>query len=177
MEKRASSIIIYARGNNYFADATRQFGGGYLGAYTGSSPEEAALFALREEERFIRTNPLGGTLIAPPEVQEIIKRLKAEGRTAAKTCEKAHGQEVWNILVGGSREVPKPPKPIPQEKMTRLFDLDDRVRYTLENIRMMYEDIGQFTKKDAALHFPGLIEAGNLVYFLQDEARKALLSL
>jgi len=78
MRERQSGVIIYARGNKYFADLTGQFGGGYLGAYAGSSPEEAALFALHEEGRFIRTNPLGGTLIAPSEVQEIINSLKKE---------------------------------------------------------------------------------------------------
>ncbi|MDP2218491.1 MAG: hypothetical protein Q8J68_14535 [Methanolobus sp.] len=73
MEKQPSSIIIYKRGGGYYADVTGHFGGGYSGAHAGDTPEEAALFALREEGRYIKTNPLGGTMHAPEEIRKAIE--------------------------------------------------------------------------------------------------------
>ena len=74
MEKQVSSIIIYKRGINYFADVAGCFGGGYSGAHAGDTPEEAALFALREQGRYIKNNPLGGNVFAPAEVREAMQR-------------------------------------------------------------------------------------------------------
>lgn len=76
MEKQASTIIIFGRGNGYYADVKGCFGGGYSGAFAGSTPEEAALFALREKGRYIDTNPMGGTLHVPEEVRKAIEATK-----------------------------------------------------------------------------------------------------
>ena len=73
MGKQASKVIIYKRGASYYCDASGCFGGGYTGAFAGDTAENAALFALREKERYIDTNPVGGTLSAPLEVRAAIK--------------------------------------------------------------------------------------------------------
>lgn len=73
MKKQPSQITIYERAGKYYADVQGCFGGGYSGAFAGSTPEEAALFLLREEGRYIKNNPKGGNVYAPPEVQEAIR--------------------------------------------------------------------------------------------------------
>lgn len=72
MQKQPSSIIIYKRGGSYICDAKDAYGGGYSGASAGNTVEEAALFALREEQRYIKNNPLGGEMHLPSEVREWI---------------------------------------------------------------------------------------------------------
>lgn len=71
MSQMPSSIIIYTRpgSHGHYCDAHGAFGGGYTGARAGETPEEAALFALREEARYINHNPLGGTISAPADVR------------------------------------------------------------------------------------------------------------
>jgi hypothetical protein len=76
MEKRPSSVIVYKRGENYYCDVTGLFGGGYRGAYTGASVEEAALFALREKGRYITNNPKGGNMYLPKEAGIGLKKKK-----------------------------------------------------------------------------------------------------
>ena len=76
MEKQASTIIIYKRGGGYYADVTGAHGGGYSGAHAGDTAEEAALFLLREEARYIKTNPMGGTIHAPEDVRAAIEASK-----------------------------------------------------------------------------------------------------
>ena len=71
-----SSITIYQRGRGYYANVQGRFGGGYSGAHAGDTPEQAAVFALRESGRYISTNPLGGDIIAPAEVREAISNIK-----------------------------------------------------------------------------------------------------
>ncbi len=78
MEKRPSSITIYKRGEKYYCDVIGAFGGGYTGAYAGASAEDAALFALREKGRYIATNPKGGDMYLPADVQSWIEQ---RGRT------------------------------------------------------------------------------------------------
>ncbi len=77
MQKQPSTIIVFARPNNagvtYYADVKGCFGGGYSGAHAGDTPEEAALFALREKGRYIDTNPLGGTMHLPAEVRAALE--------------------------------------------------------------------------------------------------------
>ena len=73
--KRSSIVIIYQRGNSYYCDATGCFGGGYSGAFAGGTPEEAAIFAIRAESRYIDVNPLGGKLIMPIEVREALAKI------------------------------------------------------------------------------------------------------
>lgn len=76
MEKKRSVVIIYKRGSDYFANAHGAFGGGYMGCHAGNTVEEAALFALREEEHYIKINPLGGDLFAPAEIREAMAAAK-----------------------------------------------------------------------------------------------------
>jgi hypothetical protein len=76
MEKQPSSIVIYKRGGSYYADAHGCFGGGYSGAHAGDTPEEAALFALREKGRYIANNPLGGDMYLPAEVKAALELAK-----------------------------------------------------------------------------------------------------
>jgi len=76
MEKRRSTVVIFKRGEAYFADAHGAFGGGYSGCFAGGTAEEAALFAIREAGRYIDTNPLGGDLFAPAEVREAMSAAK-----------------------------------------------------------------------------------------------------
>lgn len=75
-----SLITISRRQTVYFASARGEFGGGYCGAHAGDTPEEAALFAIREMRRYALTNPEGGDLVAPPDVLAHVSR---ELRTVA----------------------------------------------------------------------------------------------
>lgn len=67
-----STVIISKRGDGYIATVSGQFGGGYQGARAGLTPYEAAAFAAREMIRFAQSNPLGGELMAPSEVMELV---------------------------------------------------------------------------------------------------------
>jgi len=80
MKKQASAITITKRGNAYYADVTGAFGGGYHGAHAGKTPEEAALFALREKARYIDRNPEGGDIFAPQEVRDAMESVKVDTR-------------------------------------------------------------------------------------------------
>jgi len=74
---RSQIIITKARnGHGYWADVRGKFGGGYSGATAGETPEAAGLFALREAARFIDSNPEGGDIIAPPEVQDAMAKAR-----------------------------------------------------------------------------------------------------
>jgi hypothetical protein len=76
MQKQPSIIIVFARANAYYADVKGCFGGGYSGAFAGKTPEEAALFALREKARYIDSNPMGGDMHLPAEVRAAIETTK-----------------------------------------------------------------------------------------------------
>ena len=74
--RQESSIIIYKGGCSYFANVTGHYGGGYSGVYAGDTADEAALFAIREEMRYIKSNPLGGTMHVPVEVRAVIELMR-----------------------------------------------------------------------------------------------------
>ena len=81
MQRQPSTIIVSARpngqgGRSYYADVKGCFGGGYYGCHAGDTPEEAALFALREKGRYIDNNPLGGKMYLPSEVREALEKAK-----------------------------------------------------------------------------------------------------
>jgi len=67
-----SVVVIERRGTSYIASASGKFGGGYQGASAGNTPDEAAIFASREILRYGRGNPEGVSLIAPPEVADLV---------------------------------------------------------------------------------------------------------
>ena len=68
-----SIICIVKRGENYFADVSGKFGGGYSGVCAGRNKDEAATFAAREMIRYGRSNKEeGGLLVAPAEVFELV---------------------------------------------------------------------------------------------------------
>lgn len=152
MKQRESSIIIYERHGSYYADVTGMFGGGFGGALAGRTIEEAAIFALRMEAMYIKRNPLGGYLASPAEVKAAIEKLRCPAPVKEKVAF----------------------APILPERMDRLLDLIDRVQCALGEIHMIYRDRGEFTQGDAELHMPVLLEAANLVYFLQDAARRRI---
>jgi len=155
MYKRKSTVTIFARGGSYYCTVGGHYGGGFDGARAGETAEAAAIFALLQEQRYIKNNPLGGTMIAPIEVQKELDRLRAAGKVENKKF-----------------TVPLAPK-----EMTPLLNLFQRVDCTLYKICIIYVNGGSMTRGDAEAHCNGLIEAGNLVHFLQVEALKALLAL
>jgi hypothetical protein len=152
MGKRSSKVVISERNGLYYANVTGMFGGGYIGAFAGINAKEAAIFALREESRYVRNNPLGGTIIAPLDVE-------------------------WELVFARSEiadRARKSANPILPDRMDRLLGLIDRVQCALGEIHMMYRNRGEFTQGDAELHMPVLLEASNLIYFLQDAARRRI---
>mgnify|MGYP001586060150 CR=1 FL=1 len=74
---RSQIIIAKARnGQGYSADIRGKFGGGYSSPCAGQTPEDAALFALREAGRYIDSNDEGGDILGPAEVREAMARLR-----------------------------------------------------------------------------------------------------
>ena len=150
--KRKSTVTIFAMAGTYYCEVTGQYGGGFSGACAGRNAEAAALFALQQDSRFIKSNPLGGDLFAPREVREEIEKLRAPAPADQ------------NVVTG-----------IPWEsKTTKLLCLIDRVQCALGEIHMMYRDHQGFTQKVARLHLPVLYESTNLIYFLQAEAKRSI---
>ena len=67
-----STVIIYKRGQGYVMDCHGQHGGGHQGSRAGLTPQEAAVSAARAMMKYAATNREGGTLMAPPEVLELV---------------------------------------------------------------------------------------------------------
>lgn len=75
MQKQPTQIIVYSRGKNYYCDTTGCYGGGYLSAFAGTTPQEVALFVLREKGRYIDNNPMGGSMYLPVEIKKAINKI------------------------------------------------------------------------------------------------------
>ena len=60
-----ATVIIDKRANHYVATVSGKFGGGFMGAHVGTTPEQAAGFAARQMVRYACSNSEGGDLVAP----------------------------------------------------------------------------------------------------------------
>ena len=69
-----TTVIIYQRGAGYVMDHNDQSGATKQGARVGLTPEDAALSAARAMMRLALDNPDGGSLMAPPEVLELVPK-------------------------------------------------------------------------------------------------------
>lgn len=67
-----TTVIIYKRGEGYVMDYSGQFGSGGQGQRAGLTPHDAATSAARAMIRYAQSNPEGGSLMAPPEVLELV---------------------------------------------------------------------------------------------------------
>ena len=67
-----STVIITRRGAGYISTVAGRFGGGHQGARCGLTPHEAAAHAAGMMLRYSATNPEGGSLMAPPEVVDLV---------------------------------------------------------------------------------------------------------
>ena len=73
-ERRPTTITVYRRGNEYLCDVCGHFSGGYHGALAGRTLDEVVAYVAREYTRYISNNPLGGSLVVPPEVRERLQQ-------------------------------------------------------------------------------------------------------
>ena len=69
-----TNLIIYRRGAGYVMDSNDHKGALKLGVRIGLTPEDAALYAARIMMRLALDNPEGGSLMAPPEVLELVPK-------------------------------------------------------------------------------------------------------
>lgn len=67
-----TTVLIRKRGKGYISDVVGRAGGGHQGARCGLQPHEAAASAARLMLEYAQTNPEGGSLMAPPEVMELV---------------------------------------------------------------------------------------------------------
>jgi hypothetical protein len=67
-----TTVIITKRGAGYISTVSGRFGGGHKGARAGLTPYEAAARAATLMLEYAQTNPEGGTLMAPPEVLDLV---------------------------------------------------------------------------------------------------------
>lgn len=67
-----TTIIITKRGEGYISTVSGKFGGGHQGARCGLTAYEAAAAAGRYMIEYAQSNPEGGSLMAPPEVMELV---------------------------------------------------------------------------------------------------------
>jgi hypothetical protein len=67
-----STVIITKRGEGYISTVSGRYGGGHKGARAGLTPYDAAATAARLMLEYSQSNPEGGTLMAPPEVMELV---------------------------------------------------------------------------------------------------------
>jgi hypothetical protein len=67
-----ATVIIDKRANHYVATVSGKFGGGFMGAHVGTTPEQAAGFAARQMVRYACSNSEGGDLVAPAEVLQLV---------------------------------------------------------------------------------------------------------
>lgn len=56
----------------------------------------------------------------------------------------------------------------------RLINALEKVIDDLRAIQSLLENQGSPDKEDAMFYYPGLVEASNLIYYLQDEARRRI---
>ena len=69
-----TTVIIYQRGAGYVMDYNDAHGALKQGVRVGLTPEDAALSAARAMMRLALDNPDGGSLMAPPEVLELVPK-------------------------------------------------------------------------------------------------------
>lgn len=67
-----STVIIYKRGEGYVMDTHNGITTGAQGARAGLTAHDAAISAARAILKYTADNPLGGSLVAPPEVMALV---------------------------------------------------------------------------------------------------------
>lgn len=67
-----TTVIITKRGPGYVSTVSGKYGGGHQGARCGLTPQDAAISAARLMVVYGQSNDEGGSLVAPPEVLEIV---------------------------------------------------------------------------------------------------------
>jgi hypothetical protein len=69
-----TTVIITKRGAGYISTVQGQHGGGHQGARCGLTPYDAAAAAARYMIEYAQSNPEGGSLMATPEVLELVPK-------------------------------------------------------------------------------------------------------
>lgn len=67
-----TTVIITQRGSGYIATVPHRFGAAHRGARIGLNAYAAAATAARLMIQYAQSNPEGATLMAPPEVLELV---------------------------------------------------------------------------------------------------------
>lgn len=67
-----TTVIIQKRGAGYISTVQGRFGGGHSGARAGLTAYDAAARAAQLMIEYAQGNPEGGSLMAPPEVLELV---------------------------------------------------------------------------------------------------------
>ncbi len=76
-----SVVIVYKSAGAYRITVAGRFGGGFSTTRSGT-PADVAPFVAAQMQRYAASNPHGGTLVAPPEIMELVP---ASLRFAIKT--------------------------------------------------------------------------------------------
>lgn len=71
MSGAPSTVIVYKSGGGYRVNVAGRFGGGFSTTRAGSAADVAP-FVAAQMQRYAESNPHGGSLIAPPEIAELI---------------------------------------------------------------------------------------------------------
>ena len=71
MSGAASRVIVYKSAGGYRVEVAGRFGGGFATTRTGDPPDVAP-FVAAQMQRYAVTNPHGGSLIAPPEIADLM---------------------------------------------------------------------------------------------------------
>jgi hypothetical protein len=71
MSGAPSIITVYKSGGGYRVTVAGRFGGGFATTRSGD-PAEVAPFVAAQMQRYAQTNPHGGSLVAPPEIANLI---------------------------------------------------------------------------------------------------------
>jgi hypothetical protein len=71
MSGAPSKVIVYRSAGGYRVEVVGRFGGGFTTTRAGE-PADVAPFVAAQMQRYAVTNPHGGSLIAPPEIADLI---------------------------------------------------------------------------------------------------------
>lgn len=71
MSGSASLVTVYKSVGGYRVNVAGRFGGGFSTTRSGG-PAEVAPFVAAQMQRYALSNPHGGSLVAPPEITDLI---------------------------------------------------------------------------------------------------------
>ena len=74
MSGQASVVTVYKSVGGYRVTVSGKFGGGFSTTRPGT-PADVALFVAAQMQRYAMSNPHGGSLVAPPEILDLVPEM------------------------------------------------------------------------------------------------------